>query len=340
MSKKHLTQTDLIQEKYQIIWNLYQQGLNQQEIAQATDYTQGHISYILKRCRMVGNKCAKVGKSSGAPPKLGEAELVKLAHLLQQEAQANGFANNGWTQRRVQILIKRKFEIDYSLSHISRILSKIGFSLQVPTLKDPRQNQQEKQEYIEETMPELKKKSKPPFTDLFYVDEASFHLTGNQFTTYAPKGKGVTVVKHQSVTHRVYSVSAISPEGQLLSSAQLEPFDSEHIVAFLKKMLKKLSHRLIIVWDNASIHTSKYIKHFLKTNPEANRVELQLLPRYSPELNPDEQVWGHLKNHRLIRKEFTTVKGLKKEVIHQLQKMAQQPELIKKFFRHPAVEFY
>lgn len=340
MSKKHLTQTDLIQEKYQIIWNLYQQGLNQQEIAQATDYTQGHISYILKRCRLAGDKCVKVGKSSGALPKLSQADLAKLAHLLKQEAQANGFANDGWTQRRVQTLIKREFEVEYSLSHISRLLCKIDFTLQIPALKDRRQDQQEKQEYIEERMPELKKKSKDPVTDLFYVDEASFHLTGNQFTTYAPRGKGVTLSKHQSVTHRVYSVSAISPQGQLLSSAQLEPFDSERIVTFLKKMLKKLSHRLIIVWDNASIHTSKYIKEFLRTNPEASRVELQLLPRYSPELNPDEQVWGHLKNHRLIRKEFSSVKGLKKELKRQLHNMAQQPELIKKFFRHPAVEFY
>ena len=50
--------------------------------------------------------------------------------------------------------------------------------------------------------------------------------------------------------------------------------------------------RVIIILDNASIHVCRYIKEFVKNNPN---IEIFTLPTYSPEYNPTEQVWRWLK---------------------------------------------
>lgn len=48
-----------------------------------------------------------------------------------------------------------------------------------------------------------------------------------------------------------------------------------------------------MVWDGAAIHRSEAVKVFLKE--KLGRIHLERLPAYSPELNPVELVWSHLK---------------------------------------------
>ena len=172
-----------------------------------------------------------------------------------------------------------------------------------------------------------------------FVDEASFALSGNQFTTYAPRGQGVTLARYQSVTERVYSISGITPDGDICSAVQTRPFCSKHVVKFLEQLLEQLKGKIHLVWDNASIHFSELIKTFLRQNQQAERLKLYALPEYSPDFNPDEQVWNHLKNQELIRMEFNHKTQLVQELEAQLEKLKNNPQLIRSFFRHPDVGF-
>ncbi len=49
-----------------------------------------------------------------------------------------------------------------------------------------------------------------------------------------------------------------------------------------------------MVWDGPPIHRSKAVKEF-PAEGAAERLRLERLPGYAPELNPDEGVWKHLK---------------------------------------------
>jgi transposase len=51
---------------------------------------------------------------------------------------------------------------------------------------------------------------------------------------------------------------------------------------------------LLIIWDGSPIHRARVIKEFLKDGAGA-RVQLEQLPGYAPDLNPDEGIWKHLK---------------------------------------------
>lgn len=174
---------------------------------------------------------------------------------------------------------------------------------------------------------------------VIYVDECSFTMSGNRFTTYAPRGQGVVLNRYQSVTERVYAISGITPQGKLHYAVQKRAYNSEQVIDFLNHLLDQLTGQLHLVWDNASIHVSKAIKTFLDQERPKKRLTLYALPKYCPELNPDEQVWNHLKNHDLIRQEFSKKTKLVQAIEHQFEKLQQIPSLIRSFFKHPDVAF-
>ena len=67
--------------------------------------------------------------------------------------------------------------------------------------------------------------------------------------------------------------------------------NSADVVAFLEHLLREVPGRLVIIWDGAPIHRSQVIKEFL-ANGAAQRLHLERLPAYAPELNPGEGLWA------------------------------------------------
>lgn len=81
--------------------------------------------------------------------------------------------------------------------------------------------------------------------------------------------------------------------GLLFRTIQDGYFQTEHIVAFLRDLLRHFRGRVIVVWDGWKVHKSAAR---LVTSP---RLETVTLPGYAPELNPVEQLWNRLKWGRL-----------------------------------------
>ena len=143
-----------------------------------------------------------------------------------------------------------------------------------------------------------------------------------------------------SINHRLYLASAISDSGELVYQVRRKPFDGAAIVAFLKKLLTRLSGKLLIVWDNASIHDCQQMHQFLDEDEQSDRLHLVKQPTYAPELNADEQVWYHLKQVGLKNTCYRNIKELQPSVIREMEKLKAKPELIKQFFHHEDVGFY
>jgi len=89
-------------------------------------------------------------------------------------------------------------------------------------------------------------------------------------------------------------ISAISPVGKLYYRVQQEAFNSLAIIGFLIHLLRVIRGPVLVIWDGAMIHRSKEIKAFL-ADGAAKRLQLERLPGYAPDLNPDEGIWAYLK---------------------------------------------
>lgn len=73
-------------------------------------------------------------------------------------------------------------------------------------------------------------------------------------------------------------------------------FDTTRVIQFLRDLLARIRGKIIVVWDNAPIHTSRLVRDFVTRHP---RLTVHRLPPYAPELNPVEALWSYLKYGRL-----------------------------------------
>ena len=134
--------------------------------------------------------------------------------------------------------------------------------------------------------------------------------------------------------------SAVSSRGRLVFHHRDTPYDTEGIIDFLHALLEEVDGTALIVWDGASVHRSKRLRQFLSEDPEAGRLYLAIQPAYSPHLNADEQVWQRVKNVALKNTCFQNFKELKKRVVSEMEKLASNSAMLKKFFHHPDLGFY
>jgi transposase len=155
---KEITPTEYKQSLHQIVYRMSQLGLSQKDIAFATGYTQGNISHILQKIASQDSLSQyEVGHSSGRPANLDAEELELLKQELGRGAKAIGFPSEGWTRQRVHDFIQVRFKVDYSMPHISRLMKKLGYSLQEPEVVDTRRSSEQEACYEQKVLPELKK---------------------------------------------------------------------------------------------------------------------------------------------------------------------------------------
>jgi transposase len=101
---------------------------------------------------------------------------------------------------------------------------------------------------------------------------------------------------------------------------------SPQVVAFLRHLQRHLPGKILVLWDGAPIHRSLLVKQFVASTQE--RIVLERLPAYAPELNPVEYMWGHLKVHEIANLLVTKAWELSFEATAALRRMRRRPSII------------
>lgn len=129
--------------------------------------------------------------------------------------------------------------------------------------------------------------------DLWSLDEVHFQQYGSICRMWVPPEAKDPVVKHNPTRKSVGYFGAVRlKDGKLVYEKELEKFNGESFLKFMKK-LKKISSRtgkrVVVVIDNARYHHAILHKDWRQSvNKE---FKLLFLPPYSPDLNPIERVW-------------------------------------------------
>ncbi|MCI4343644.1 MAG: IS630 family transposase [Thermoplasmata archaeon] len=163
---------------------------------------------------------------------------------------------------------------------------------------------------------------------MVFADESGFSLIPYAAKTWAPLGQ-TPVLLHQGRWPKFSAISGVTPTGRLYFRVHEESIRGPQVVAFLRHLLRHTRRRPIMVfWDNGPHHRSNLVNEFLETHP---RLEVHRFPGYSPELNPDEWVWSHLKNHELASYAPHDVRELRRGVRLGVMRMRDRPALIRSF---------
>jgi transposase len=164
------------------------------------------------------------------------------------------------------------------------------------------------------------------------VDEAGFYLLPMAMRTYAPRGH--TPVLRVKLTHdHLSAIGSVTPKGRLFMQMQERAYRAEDVVRFLGMLLRKISGKLLIIWDGSPIHRAKVVKQFL-SSPMGKRVHLERLPGYAPELNPQEQVWNLLKRRELKNLCCQDLIHLGQELVRAKERLRHRKTILQHCFAH------
>ena len=101
--------------------------------------------------------------------------------------------------------------------------------------------------------------------------------------------------------------------------------NSQQFAEFLRQLLEANSERrLVLVIDNAGYHRTKAILALLREH--ADHVLVIWLPRYSPELNLIEGLWGYLKKSALNNYFYGAIESLEAAIHEAFAELQQHPE--------------
>ena len=128
---------------------------------------------------------------------------------------------------------------------------------------------------------------------IVWVDQSGFYLLPHHVRTWARHGQTPVLRVKLTRDHRS-AIAAITADARVLMQTQSEAYHSLDVVRFLRLLLRKISGKLLVIWDGAPIHRGQPIKDFLARGA-ARRIHLEQLPGYAPDLNPVEGLWNYLK---------------------------------------------
>jgi transposase len=166
---------------------------------------------------------------------------------------------------------------------------------------------------------------------MLFVDESGFYPLPSVVRTYAPVGQ-TPILREWWTRDHLSAISAISPEGKLYFHSQDCPLDSSDVVAFLEHLLREVPGLMMVIWDGAPIHRSQRITEFL-ANGAAQRLQVERLPAYAPELNPGEGLWAHLKGVELRNVCCLTIRHLRHELRDAVKRVRRKQRIVLGCFR-------
>ena len=116
---------------------------------------------------------------------------------------------------------------------------------------------------------------------------------------------------------------AISPKDGCHDSLILPYANTETMSIFLEEVsLRHAEEKILMFLDQAGWHKSKGLKI-------PKNIELAYLPPYSPELNPEEQIWDELREKYFGNKLFKTLDAVMDTAAKGLQIMEKSFEKLK-----------
>lgn len=127
-------------------------------------------------------------------------------------------------------------------------------------------------------------------------------------------------------------ISAVSAQGEFRFMVHEGAVTATVFREFLSRLMLGASDPVFLVLDGHPVHKAKLVQDFVKA--QKGRLKLFYLPPYSPHLNPDEQVWAHVKRS-VSRRLVLSKDEVKRLAIGALRRIRKLPALVKSFFRQP-----
>ena len=275
---------------------------------------------------------------SGRPRLLAALDMEAINDIVLEPASVFGFETDLWTVGRLRRVIREEYGVTISPDTVWRRLREAGFTYQKPERRYFEVNEKAREEWLRIDAPRIRADVRKFRAILYFQDESNVSLTAFLGKTWGFRGHTpqVTVT---GMRGGVTAMSALSGQGRLLFRLFSQRIASAQVIYFLGQMLRHHPHRhLVVVMDQAPPHVSQKTTDYIDSQ---KRLHVHYLPKYSPDWNPDEKVWNHLKHHELKGHQAKTKEELRALTQRKLTTMSRNPSLLRGlFFRCCVADFF
>jgi transposase len=195
----------------------------------------------------------------------------------------------------VRRFVGERFGLALGRSSCLNYLHRLGFVLKRPKKRLLKADPERRAVFVREYAL-LRAMAVATGTKIFFADEAHFYADVDLRGKWVLKGEPALV---DSTSPR-YGEKASYYSAVCLETGEVEAMEldgnscAETSVAFLRQLRANHSEPLIVIWDNGPAHGGDAIRAYLAT-PDV-RLRLVRLPAYSPDFNPDEAIWGWIRD--------------------------------------------
>jgi len=297
-------------------------------VAEVLGFSRTVIYGWLKKYHLQGWEGLRLRRATGRPPKINRRRILTI---VSRPATDFGFPVDLWNSPRLRVILKHETGILYHPVTIQRILAKEGYSFQKPEAQAYEQNLSLVKEWKERLWPRIEEYARKNNAVIYFEDESGLRTNHTSGKTWAPKGETPTRLR-SGKRESINLLSAVTKGGKLVFSVSKNRINAKVFIQFLSRLLRYHPNRkVVVIVDRSRAHTANLTKEFIKSQ---KRLSVILLPPYSPKLNPDEFVWGHLKKHGIGQQLVTCGAELSELARRHLRSLQRRPDLIRSFVHH------
>ncbi|TIC78539.1 IS630 family transposase [Crenobacter intestini] len=272
----------------------------------------------------------------GRPAKISAEEMRWLANAVKDHSpQQYKFAFGLWTLTLIAALIESELGKKLSLASVSRLMKLLGFSAQKPLYQAWQQDATLVKAWESEVYPSIKAQARAEGATIYFADESGIRSDYHTGTTWAPVGETPVV----TVTGQRFSlnmISAVSPRGEFRFMLHEGSVTAPVFRDFLRRLMVGAQMPVFVVVDGHPIHKAKLVREYVEQ--QRGKLRLFYLPPYSPQLNPDEQVWAHVKR-QVSRQLVQSMDEMKRMALGALRRIQKLPRPVRSFFSQPECQY-
>jgi len=241
-----------------------------------------------------------------------------------------------WTREAIQQLIKDKFKVDLSISSVSRLLKKWGFTPQKPIRRAYQRNPKIIAKWMQSEYPKIHKQAKKENAQIYWGDEMGVKSTDQVGRSFGRRGQ-TPVVQTSGSRYSCNMISAISNAGSCRFMVFKERFTVDVYLKFLRKLLHKQDRKVVLIVDNHRVHHAKKVQAWLQKYTD--KIAVFYLPPYAPELNPDELLNHDVKANSFKHQRPRSENELKRAVRSFMYATQKRPSKVVNYFKKSELDY-